>query len=182
MTELETMQRAKLYMDKLAQGIDPTTDRELLEDSALNNLRLARCFFYVSDVLGRVIANGGNVGTKLKQLPFAVTAQQLASVPLSQTPLRISQLVDLINSSVGNPEMRRLGTTRVTDWLLDKGFLEKQDGPDGKSHRLPTEAGLRMGLSVEIRHNQYGEYQAVLYNADAQQFVLDNLPDILAAE
>ena len=55
MTELETMQRAKMYMDKLAQGIDPITDRELPEDSALNNVRLARCFFYVSDVLGQVI-------------------------------------------------------------------------------------------------------------------------------
>ena len=47
MTELETVQRAKMYMDKLAQGIDPISGQELPEDSALNNVRLARCFFYV---------------------------------------------------------------------------------------------------------------------------------------
>ena len=29
MTELETLQRAKLYMDKLAQGIDPITNLEI---------------------------------------------------------------------------------------------------------------------------------------------------------
>ena len=38
MTELEIMQRAKMYIDKLAQGIDPITDREVPEDSVLNNV------------------------------------------------------------------------------------------------------------------------------------------------
>ena len=51
MTELETMQRAKMYMDKLAQGIDPLTNQEVPEDSTLNNVRLARCFFLISWLL-----------------------------------------------------------------------------------------------------------------------------------
>lgn len=71
MTELETMQRAKMYMDKLAQGIDPITNLEMPGDCVLNNVRLARCFFYVSDVLGQVIANGGVIGGKPKREPFA---------------------------------------------------------------------------------------------------------------
>ena len=44
MTELETMQRAKMYLDKLAQGIDPISGQEIPNDSVLNNVRLARCF------------------------------------------------------------------------------------------------------------------------------------------
>ena len=48
MTELETMQRAKMYLDKLAQGIGPISGQEIPNDSVLNNVRLARCFFYVS--------------------------------------------------------------------------------------------------------------------------------------
>ena len=59
MTELEIMQWAKMYMDKLAQGIDPISDQEVPNDSVLNNVRLARCLFYVSGVLEQVIANGG---------------------------------------------------------------------------------------------------------------------------
>ena len=42
MTELEIMQRAKRYMDNLANGIDPLTGQELPEDSVLNNVRLSR--------------------------------------------------------------------------------------------------------------------------------------------
>ena len=67
MTELETVQRAKMYMDKLAQGIDPISGQELPEDSALNNVRLARCFFYVSGILEQVIQNGGQVGAVEKK-------------------------------------------------------------------------------------------------------------------
>ncbi len=179
MTELETMQRAKMYMEKLAQGIDPITGQELPEDSALNNVRLARCFFYVSDVLGQVIANGGVIGGKPRLQPFAITEQQLARVRISQEPVRVTQLVEMIGTAVENPQMKKLSTTAITDWLLEKGFLEKQTTPDGKSRRVPTDSGRMIGLFTETRQGQYGEYLAVFYNAEAQQFVLDNLSDML---
>ena len=179
MTELETMQRAKLYMDKLAQGIDPITNLEIPGDSVLNNVRLARCFFYVSDILDQVIANGG-VGGKPKLLPFSVTEEQLARIPLSQEPVRITQLAEMINTAVSTPQMKKLSTTTITDWLLEKGFLEKQIGPDGKSKRVPTHNGLMIGLSTQISQGQYGEYQSVYYHFPAQQFVLDNLRAMLA--
>lgn len=180
MTELETMQRAKMYMDKLAQGIDPITNQEIPQDSTLNNVRLARCFFYVSDVLGQVIANGGVIGGKPKLQPFAIDMEQLSRVQISQEPVRVTQLVDLIAAAVDNPQMKKLSTTVITNWLLEKGFLEKQTTPDGKSRRVPTQNGLLLGLFTQTRQGQYGEYQAVFYNAQAQQFVLDNLAAILA--
>ena len=93
--------------------------------------------------------------------------------------MRITQLVDMIGAAVENSQMKKLSTTTITNWLLEKGFLEKQMGPDGKSRRVPTQNGLMLGLSTETRQGQYGEYQAVFYNAAAQQFVLDHLPNIL---
>ena len=179
MTELETMQRAKMYLDKLAQGIDPITNLEMPDDSVLNNVRLARCFFYVSDVLGKVIANGGRIGGKPKLQAFTISSDQLARIQISQEPVRVTQLVDMISAAVDNPQMKRLSTTIITNWLMGKGFLEKQIGSDGKSRRVPTQNGLMLGLSVGTRQGQHGEYQAVFYNATAQQFVLDHLSDIL---
>ena len=179
MTELETMQRAKMYLDKLAQGIDPITNREVPDDSVLNNVRLARCFFYVSDVLGQVIANGGVVGSKPKLLPFAVSAEQLAGVRISPEPVRITQLIEMISEAVNNPQMKKPSTTVITNWLLEKGFLEKQVGEDGKFRRIPTRNGLMIGLSTQVRQGRYGDYQAVFYNSAAQQFVLDNLISML---
>ena len=179
MTELETMQRAKMYMDKLARGIDPITNQEISDDSVVNNVRLARCFYYVSDVLGQAIANGGVIGSKPKLHPFTITMEQLAKVQISQEPVRITQLVEMVRAVVENPQMKKLSTTVITNWLLEKGFLEKQTGPDGKNRRVPTQNGLMIGLSTQTRQGQYGEYQAVFYNAQAQQFVLDNMAAML---
>lgn len=179
MTELETMQRAKMYLDKLAQGIDPITNQEIHEDSVLNNVRLARCFFYVSDVLGRVIDNGGVIGSKPKLNDFVITPEQLARVQISREPVRVTQIVEMLAAAVADPQMKKMRTTVITDWLLEKGFLEKQVAADGKNVRFPTEHGLKLGIFVQSRQGQYGEYQAVYYNSDAQQFVLDNLPAML---
>ena len=107
MTEIEVMQRAKFYMDQLAQGIDPISGKEMPEDSTLNQIRLARCFFYVSDILGKVIANGGSVGERGKLLPFTVDQELLSRVRVSQEPVRITQLVDLIAAAVNNPKMKK---------------------------------------------------------------------------
>ena len=93
MTELEKMQREKMCIDKLANGIDPLTDNEMTDDRTLNNVRVSRCLFYVSEVLGKVIDNGGEVGRKSKKtepkqklLPFEITAEQGAMVEISEQP------------------------------------------------------------------------------------------------
>ena len=59
MTEVEKIEYAKSFIDKLANGINPLDDTAIKEDDVVNNVRLSRCFFYVSDVLRQVIENGG---------------------------------------------------------------------------------------------------------------------------
>lgn len=178
MTELEIMQRAKLYMEKLAQGIDPIGGRELPEDSVLNNVRLARCFFYVSGILDQVIANGGKVVSNPKK-DFFITEEELRRVNPVQEPVRITQFVELVMNAINDPDRKRLGATTVTDWLLEKGFLSKQTDADGKTKRLPTAMGERIGLTVRVREGQYGTYQAVYYSEEAQRFLLDHLMEML---
>lgn len=136
MTELETMQRAKMYMDKLAQGIDPITNQEVPEDSVLNHVRLARCFFYVSDVLGRVIANGGTVGQPVRNIDFSITSEQLARVQIMDYPVRITEFTDALYQAAGDPQMKKPGVKRITDWLMEKGFRP----------RLPDQTGKRIGF------------------------------------
>lgn len=80
MTELEIMQHAKDYLDKLAKGIDPLTGREVPEGDIIHNVRISRCLFYVSDVLKQVLENGGIQVRRVKNsemLPFALTYYQL---------------------------------------------------------------------------------------------------------
>lgn len=110
------------------------------EDSVLNNVRLARCFFYVSGILDQVIANGGKV-VSISQKDFFITDEELRRVNPSQEPIRITQFVDLIMNAINDPDRKRLKTTTITGWLIQKGFMTKQADADGKSQRLPTAMG-----------------------------------------
>lgn len=69
MTELETLQRAKMYMEKLANGINPLDDTMIPDGEVVNQVRLSRCFFYVADVLRQVIDNGGVTAQKKSRKP-----------------------------------------------------------------------------------------------------------------
>ena len=177
MTELEIMQRAKMYMDKLARGIDPISDQEVPGDSVLNNVRLARCFFYVSGVLEQVIANGGKVISG--QAEFFITPEELRRVKPVPEDVRISRFAELITETVNDPGRKPLKATTVTNWLLEKGYLSKQVDADGKSRRFPTEAGLQLGLVLRMTEGQRGTFQVVCYSTKAQQFILDHLLEIL---
>ena len=177
MTELEKLERARMYLDKLANGIDPLTDRELPEDTVLNNVRLARCFFYASDVLRRVIENGGEiqVAKKPKKQGFSLTPEQLANFRFSASPISISDLVEKINGVIDTDKMKKISTTVITNWLLERGFLQEVVKEDGKKSRRPTEQGNDIGLSTEDRVTVRDSFTVVLYNADAQAFILDHL-------
>lgn len=178
MTELETVQRAKMYMDKLAQGFDPISGQELPEDSILNHVRLARCFFYVSGILEQVIQNGGQVGT-VQKTEFSITPDQLKTVPIAEHPIRITEFTNVLFLAVDNNAMKKLNPAKITNWLVAKGFLSTEPTPDGKSRRIPTAAGRNLGMITQVRQSRDGEYLAVYYDANAQRFLLDNLYAIL---
>ena len=178
MTELETMQRAKMYLDKLSRGIDPITDREMPEDAVLNNVRICRCLHYVSGVLEQVIANGGVIGEKA---PFAITWEQKAKITLSNEPVRISDFTENINRAAYDPSRKKLNATSITNWLLAHGYLQKELGPDGKQRRVPTELGQRSGLSAQMLQGPNGYYLSIYYDINAQRLILDHLEEILGA-
>ena len=178
MTELEKLQRAKMYMDKLANGIDPITDSELPQDTALNNVRLSRCFFYVSDILRQVIENGGVVGKREKTKPFHITPEDIAKVNISGQALPIMQFCRQIYEAVNDIDMQNLKVTLITEWLTNKGYL-KVDTLQGKNRKRPGERASELGIFEEARTGSSGEYMSVLYPPKARQFILDNLIAIL---
>ena len=180
MTELETMQRAKMYLEKLSRGIDPITDREMPEDSVLNNVRICRCLHYVSGILDQVIANGGVVG-KREGTPFVIDRSRMGSIRLTQSPVSLTEFTGNIVACMGDPNMKKPNPKAITGWLIQRGLMELTTDPEGKQRRLPTEAGFRAGLSTARRMGANGEYLAVYYDANIQRLILDHLEEILGA-
>jgi len=183
MAELDIMRRAKDYIDKLANGIDPISGCEMSGDTVLNQVKLSRCFFYVSDVLNQVIENGGNitrVTTKNSHLPpFALPHELREKIEITKEPAMIKSFTERINNLVDLSAMRNLKVTAFTSWLVDKGYLY-EEVVNGKKYKKPTQSGQTLGITAEWRDGQYSGYMAVLYSERAQQFLVDHLDEIIA--
>ena len=180
MTELETLMRAKMYVDKLANGVNPLTDEPVLESDVVNNVRISRCLFYVSSVLSKVIDNGGEV----KQVTvspdnFQADYSKLKDIEFSDTPIGISELTNRISVCKADEKMKKLSYGRLTGWLVNQGFLKLVNDGNGKNTKRPTPAGENIGIFVELRNGLQGPYEAVLYTLAAQHFIVDNLEAIL---
>ena len=182
MTELELMQHTKGYLDKLARGIDPLTDREVPENDIINNVRISRCLFYVSDILRQVIQNGGIQVKTIKageKAPFALSFEERTRYSFGDWPATASVIAQRLNELVDLDTMQKLKTTSITGFLMQSGLLYDEESPTGKKNKRPTEAGRQLGITTTVRTGQNGDYTVVVYSREAQQFILDNLDAIM---
>lgn len=181
MTDLEVMQRAKMYIDKLANGINPLDDTAIPEDDVINNVRMSRCLFYVSDVLRQVIENGGRVtAKKVPKENFHISFDDIQKFRFSDTPIPISEIARRINELAENENMKQLTHKNITDWLISIEILQIETQADGKNAKRPTIRGNELGITTEVRTGLNRNYTVVLYNRAAQQFIIDNIDSVIA--
>ena len=186
MTELEKIAYAKSFIDKLANGINPLDDTPIPNDDIANNVRLSRCFFYVSSILQKEIDRESKKEEKEKKsrlVDFSITYEQLQNFEYSSKPISATVLAKKINQLVECENMRKLSYRQITGWLLNIGMLEYKDIGNGKMKRQPTSQGNEVGIVLEFWEKGPGrKYPVVMYSETAQRFVLDNIDAVIATE
>jgi len=182
MTEFEKLKRAQKYINMLANGTDPISEKELTNDSILNNVRLSRCFFFVDEILKKVIANGGEVGKRSSRSTpkiFVITEEQKDRIALSENEIYLSELVNRINAEIDESTSKKMQLSWISGWFVKKGFMDESFDEKGKRRRSVSEEGEKIGLRKELRQSMYGTYPVTLLDKDAQNFIIDNLEAIL---
>jgi len=180
MDKIEMINRAKSYIEKLANGINPLTDLPLNEDDAVNDVRLSRCLFFVADVLRQVIENGGSVTKPRKaRTAFYISDEDIARFEYSDSPITITEITNRINVLIDSGQMKGLYYEKIKTWLLMDGMMEKANGRFGKAKICPTEAGSSIGISMHMRMGKKGEIWYPIYDRSAQEYVVRNIGKIL---
>ncbi len=176
--DVNLVAHAKNYIDDLARGVNPFSKESVDDNDIINNVKISRCLFYVSDILGAVIEGEGIKKPKLpKPNPFDLQKLDLDHYEYSIRPITISVIARKINEL--KPEnMEKLKVTAITNWLVDVNMLTVVQ-VNGKNHKRPTANAESIGITIEQRDGQYGPYYAVLYSESAQHFIIDNLPAII---
>lgn len=183
MTEIEKIEYAKNFIDKLANGINPLDDTPVKKDDVVNNVRLTRCFFFVSDILRQVIENGGAEPKRKKKstkLAFYLSPDQLADFVYSNKPVSISEIATRLNELRDTEDMKKINHRHLTSWLIEIGMLKEETDVNGKTVKRPTENGNELGIFIDERQGRSGEYIVTVYNLNAQAFIIDNMESIMA--
>lgn len=179
MTELEIIARAQMYLEKLANGIDPITGKDVAESDVVNNVRVSRCLFYSAGILRQIVENKGKFKVEMpERVAFAITPEQAAQFEYAEYGLSITEVVKRINALIDTVHMKELKTKDVTGWLVESGLLQNIV-VNNKTRRRPTPQGESLGIFTEERNGQYGMYEGVFYSVKAQRFILDNMAAIV---
>lgn len=189
MNEVEKIEYAKSFIDKLASGINPLDETPIPDGDVANNVRISRCFFYVSSILERQIEIEKKKLLKAKnreKAPFAITDEQLERFECSHTPITASILARKINFlvrvEIDSKRMDKLRYKKINQWLLNIGMLELKPWEDGKIRLFPTAAGEEIGLSSHVWEKYGRRTLAVDFSETAQMFVVDNIDAVINTE
>jgi hypothetical protein len=169
MTDIPKLTKAKAYIESLVKGSD------------LGTADLTDCLRYAADILGQVIANGGiiKLERQAEKAEFFITPEQIACIPVSESPITLLEFADRVNAQIDLSAMKKLPVGAMTSWLDLSCVLTSAVDADGSKRKVPTVRGNRIGVSSELRQGPRGEYTAVLYDENAQRFLIQNLADML---
>ena len=189
MTELEKVAYAKSFIDKLANGINPLDDTPIPDNDIANNVRLSRCFFYVSSILQKEIDRERrkiSKEKKSKRRPFSIAPEQLEQFEYSSIPISVTAMSKKINwmvrEDIEQKKIKKFSYRKIYCWLQNIGMIEWREWENGKPKRFPTAEGEAIGLVLQIWEN-YGKRSPVIYfSEEAQHFVIDNIEAVMASD
>ena len=172
--EITKLQWAKMFIDYLANGVDPVSNMDA-DAETLHNEEIRSCFRYISEILSRDIyetesnIRKGNV--------FYITDEQFAELKIYSYNCKVSELAAEINRVTEGNNTKKFSATWINDWLEAEGYL----CPSELKSRIATEKGNQLGISSEYRKSDNGnEYYINFYTEEAQSFVFSHLNDIIA--
>ena len=178
MIDMEKLATAKVWIEKLANGINPLNDELVKEDDIINNVHISRCLFYITELLDELKAETA-VDRKGRKA-FFLSAKDVANIHIS-TPNGIANFVKLVNEYISS-DMKPLSAVQVIKWLIKEGILQEVSKGYGHKTNIPTEKGNSLGINIEIQRNPDGlDYQRVVYSVNAQRFLLNNIESIVTS-
>ena len=195
MEKIELIERAKMYLKLLCEGVHPISGDAIPEDSAFMDEKVKRCFSFISQVLDEYVELTGKV-EKLesakekntivipKKLNFSITQEQCDSIKLSKEPITVLSFMKSINSVIDSDAMEKLTSTRMNKWLSKRGLITsaKVQTVVSKTVYKPSEFATKIGIvEEETVDKKSGEVKAqTKLGESAQLFIIENLEEIIA--
>lgn len=194
MDRAELVERAKMYLQLLSNGVHPVTGASVPDDSAFVDTKVKRCFAFITEVLDEYI----ELKEKVEQLErdrdkntivvaqkqaFSITPEQRNGIRLSKEPLSLFSFMRNINSAIDTDTTEKLSSTRVNKWLVNRGVVttRKVQTVTNKTVYTPSDIAIKIGITEDtVVDPKSGEVKTqIKFGESAQLFIIENLEDII---
>ena len=195
MEKIELIERAKMYLKLLSDGVHPVSGDLIPGDSAFMDEKVKRCFLFISQILDEYVELSEKVERLeadkekatvviAKKQEFSITQEQCDSIKLSKEPLTVLAFMKNVNSVIDSDNMEKLSSTRINKWLSEKGLIttEKVQTVVNKTVYKPSDFATRIGIvEEEFVDKKSGEVKAqIKLSESAQLFIIENLEQIIS--
>lgn len=179
--DLTKLNTAIIYLQRIADGNNPTNNRPMGENSILNNPNVVRCMYFAKEVLEKVRNNDGYIGRKPQERigkPFPDEALQAFTY---REDLPLPRFIQQVNSGIDSRYYQRFSLKPIQDWLIVNEYLQAQFSEDSRQAEwLPTEKGNLIGIQTEKKSSYSGkDYLCAVYTKPAQEMIAQNMRAII---
>ncbi len=171
MSDVNKIDKAREYIESLANGLNPLTGEELFE-TVFDEPEIIRCLFFVRDILQSYKA----APVKTKSDTFEIDKESDLSKYILDRPSSLTTFIKNIKYS-----NKGLGPSanKIWDWLVEKGYLYVSTDNEGKNTKMPTDDGKKCGISYVEREGTNGKpYCAVVYDRNGQKLLLECIREL----
>ena len=139
--------------------------------------------YFVKGVLEEVRSNGGVIGGRKAKEPREPFPFEILEQFRYERDQSIMYVLKQIQAPLEGRKVKKLSAKTVTNWLKAAGYLTVAYSEEvGKETTLPTAKGKELGIYTEVRSVPGNTYLAVIYNQNAQEFVVRNLEKMVNGE
>jgi ATP-dependent DNA helicase RecQ len=138
----------------------PKTETEMMSVSGVGQVKLQR---YGERFL-RLLRENEPEGESRQKLPELTRDMFFQKVGVVDSHIQISRVADNINVVLLECGKQRTTGQKLNSLLLEAGYLEIIDDT-----KLPTNSGMKLGITVTERHSDRGNYMQCLFGMEAQR-------------
>lgn len=181
--DLAKLNTAIEYVERIADGCNPVNNVPLADDDVLNNPNIIRCMYFIKEVLEEVRSNDGLIRGKRGRagaVPFPVEVLDEFEYKEDKS---ITHVLKQIYDPVKDLNVKKISVIKINALLKEEGYLMDEPDPETeKTRKVPTAMGKELGIYVAER--EYGDrvYQAVMYNQDAQEYIVERIKKLVVEE
>ncbi len=177
------------YLERLLDGRNPVNNSVIENDTVMSDANVQRCFSFIIDILKRahdkqeIVTKPKAMGKKtVNRIALKPDSDSVIDKMIQDRDVKMTEMESLIKpfmNELFEGDVEKITTYKISNWLLDNGYLVSVKDDRGSNHREASEEGKIIGIiNAIVKRDDNSSYIQYKFSPKAQRFVFENLADI----